>query len=224
MRRDGTGDQLDGHRPTGTLGGQLGSRGVGCTARNPSAAAAHQPTQLEQAMRRDAGNQLDGHRLKRATAGGGTPAPERQVKPRPSAVQAVFAECKDLRRMEAEAQDEMIRETARSIRWSCAKAHGEQRRWVLVAEVVAKTRAQQKAEHEVKWGDMDQQEKELYQAAMDDEWAKWLELKAVRIISAEQARGVDPARVLPTRYVLTDKNKGADMKTVEAKARLCCDG
>ena len=144
-----------------------GSRRI--TPSGVAGAAALQPTQLEQAMRRDAGDQLDGHRLKRTTAGSETPVPERQVKPRPSAVQAFFAECKDLRRMEAEAQDEMIRETARSIRWSWAKDHGEQRRWVLVAEVVAKTRAQQKAERAVKWGDMDQQEKELYQAAMDDE-------------------------------------------------------
>ena len=78
--------------------------------------------------------------------------------------------------MEEEAKDEHIQETVKSIRMRWAKDHGERRQWILAAvvsaadaEAVTKTKAQQKAKREVKWGDMDEHEGASYREAMDVE-------------------------------------------------------
>ena len=79
----------------------------------------------------------------------------------------------------------------------------------------------------VKWKDMDELERALYKAAMDAEWAKrmkLMKLDAVHVVSAGRTRGVKANRILPSRFVFTNKDKGKGEKTVTAGARLCCGG
>ena len=87
-----------------------------------------------------------------------------------------------------------------------------------------RTAAEIRRDREVKWNSLTPADMELFRDAIDSEWKTWLEMKAVKAIDGRRARGVQKSRILPSRFVLTDKNKHAKGAGLKAKARLVCGG
>ena len=75
---------------------------------------------------------------------------------------------------------------------------------------------------EYQWSRMDQGHQSLFRAAMDKEWQSFLDLRAVKILTPEDSNKVSRDRILPTRFVLTNKDPTGE--TLIAKARLVCGG
>ena len=86
------------------------------------------------------------------------------------------------------------------------------------------TMAQMNKDKEVRWGDLSTADQTLFQEAIKKEWQTWVDMGAVRVVPPNKARGVPARRVLPTRFVLTDKNKHIPGAKLMAKARLVCGG
>lgn len=57
---------------------------------------------------------------------------------------------------------------------------------------------------------------------MDKEWQSFLDLKAVKIVPARQARDIPRDRSMPTRFILTNKDDTG--RTLLCKACLVCGG
>ena len=75
---------------------------------------------------------------------------------------------------------------------------------------------------EYQWGKMDKLHQDHFRTAMDKEWQSFLDLKAVKVLDPESAAKISKDRILPTRFVLTNKDPTGD--TLIAKARLVCGG
>ena len=57
---------------------------------------------------------------------------------------------------------------------------------------------------------------------MDKEWQSFLDLKAVTVVPATEAKQIPKERILPTRFILTNKDDTG--QTLISKARLVCGG
>jgi len=70
----------------------------------------------------------------------------------------------------------------------------------------------------------DQEEWEIFREADSKQWQAHLESEAVRVVSPEEAKRIDPSRILPipARFVRTNKAKGGD--GINAKSRLVVPG
>eukprot|EP00438_Fugacium_kawagutii_P022912 Skav224174 [mRNA] locus=scaffold2007:411362:424288:+ [translate_table: standard] len=89
---------------------------------------------------------------------------------------------------------------------------------------------------EIKWSELNEERREKYRQAARDQWAKWVENNAVKILTPEESRAVyqelqrkgEMERILQPRFVLTDKN--SSLRTPEnnlpelANARLIVQG
>ncbi len=72
-----------------------------------------------------------------------------------------------------------------------------------------------KASIEYKWKSLSAAEQALFQEAINYEWKQWIGKGVVTNVSSREAQQLDRNRILPTRYVLTNKEKSGD--TVVAK-------
>lgn len=79
-----------------------------------------------------------------------------------------------------------------------------------------------KTSKEWKLKDMTSNQREEFQKAMNKEWKSFLDLGAVRIVKGRDAKQIPRNRILPTRFVLTNKDDTGT--TLIAKARLVCGG
>lgn len=79
-----------------------------------------------------------------------------------------------------------------------------------------------KTSKEYKWKDLSSTEQQEFRKAMNKEWQSFLDLGAVTVVRGKQASAISQSRVLPTRFILT--NKDASGKTLICKARLVCGG
>ncbi len=79
-----------------------------------------------------------------------------------------------------------------------------------------------KASIEYKWKSLSPAEQALFQEAINAEWKQWIDKGVVTIVSFRVALQLDRSRILPTRFVLTNKDKTGD--TIIAKARLVVGG
>ena len=70
----------------------------------------------------------------------------------------------------------------------------------------------------------DQEEWEIFREADSKQWQAHLASGAVRVVSPEEAKHIDPSRILPipARFVRTNKAKGGD--GINAKSRLVVPG
>ena len=75
---------------------------------------------------------------------------------------------------------------------------------------------------EYQWNKLDGGHQSLFRAAMDKEWQSFLDLRAVKVLNPEDSKKVSRDRILPTRFVLTNKDPTGE--TLIAKARLVCGG
>ena len=75
---------------------------------------------------------------------------------------------------------------------------------------------------EYQWSRLDQGHQSLFRSAMDKEWQSFLDLRAVKVLDLEESSKVSKDRILPTRFVLTNKDPTGE--TLVAKARLVCGG
>ena len=57
---------------------------------------------------------------------------------------------------------------------------------------------------------------------MDKEWQSFLDLKAVTVVPAAEAKQIAKERILPTRFILTNKDNTGHIMI--SKARLVCGG
>ena len=71
------------------------------------------------------------------------------------------------------------------------------------------TRKNIKKNAELSFKLMDPETQQAYRDAMMKEWEGWMSLNAVEVVSAEEASKVPRHQIIPTRFVLTDKNEGA---------------
>jgi hypothetical protein len=79
-----------------------------------------------------------------------------------------------------------------------------------------------KISREYRFHQLDTPSKVKFRQAMDKEWQSFLDLKAVTVVPAAEAKQIPKERILPTRFILT--NKGDTGKTLISKARLVCGG
>ena len=79
-----------------------------------------------------------------------------------------------------------------------------------------------KSSKEYKWKEMSEANRQEFRKAMNKEWQSFLDLGAVTVVRGKQAAAIPSSRVLPTRFILT--NKDATGKTLICKARLVCGG
>ena len=75
---------------------------------------------------------------------------------------------------------------------------------------------------EYRWQRLNAEEQTFFREAMDKEWNSFLELEAVKIIRDKDAKTVPKARIMGTRFVLTNKDSTGD--TLICKARLVAGG
>ena len=84
------------------------------------------------------------------------------------------------------------------------------------------TRAASKTAKEYKWKSMSPNEQTEFRKAMDKEWKSFLDLSAVKIIRKKDTHSIPSNRVLPTRFILTNKDDSGS--GLICKARLVCGG
>ena len=84
------------------------------------------------------------------------------------------------------------------------------------------TKETTKTAKEYKFHKLTSDEQKQFRAAMNKEWQSFLDLKAVKIIPAHQARDIPRDRILPTRFILTNKDDTG--RTLICKARMVCGG
>ena len=75
---------------------------------------------------------------------------------------------------------------------------------------------------EYRFHQLDTPSKVKFRQAMDKEWQSFLDLKAVTVVPAAEAKQIPKERILPTRFILTNKDDTG--KTLISKARLVCGG
>ena len=83
-------------------------------------------------------------------------------------------------------------------------------------------------EKEIKWKDITDKDRPLYDEARQKQWGEHLKYNAVRVLSQEQTsiiyRTIDRSRILFSRFAYRDKNAGMRNTQVDvpikAKARL----
>ena len=79
-----------------------------------------------------------------------------------------------------------------------------------------------KTAKEYKSHQLDTESTEKFRQAMDKEWQSFLDLKVVTVVPAAEAKQIPKERILPTRFILTNKDDIG--KTLISKARLVCGG
>lgn len=84
------------------------------------------------------------------------------------------------------------------------------------------TKAASKTAKEYKWKNMTSHEQSEFRKAMDKEWKSFLDLSAVTIIRKKDTHAIPPSRILPTRFILTNKDDSGT--GLICKARLVCGG
>ena len=173
-----------------------------------------------------AANRLDGHGMaKRIRADADDePAPqakrERTIAAPPEPWETFVADLERLRELEGREQAE----PQTRYRMRCRRARTGKRAHLALHASKKKTPAQQRKDKEVQWNGLSPADQDLFREAIAKEWKSWLDLKAVKVLPANKARGVPKSRVLPSRFVLTNKNKQIKGASLQAKARLVCGG
>ena len=67
-------------------------------------------------------------------------------------------------------------------------------------------------------GRMDSCEKQLFFEAMTKEWKQLFELGALRLLTSEESKAVPQDRIIPSRWILTDKYDGlAEQRSAKTK-------
>ena len=79
-----------------------------------------------------------------------------------------------------------------------------------------------KISREYRFHQLDTPSKVKFRQAMDKEWQSFLDLKVVTVVPAAEAKQIPKERILPTRFILTNKDDIG--KTLISKARLVCGG
>ena len=75
---------------------------------------------------------------------------------------------------------------------------------------------------EYQWQKLEESKQDMFQVAMDKEWQSFIDLDAVRVVKKDEAQKIPSSRILPTRFVLTNKDPTGE--TLICKARLVCGG
>ena len=89
-------------------------------------------------------------------------------------------------------------------------------------EVGNHTENNSKTAKEYKWKQMSPKDQEQFRQAMNKEWKSFLDLGAVKVIPKSQTKNIPKSRILPTRFILT--NKDITGATLICKARMVCGG
>ena len=98
--------------------------------------------------------------------------------------------------------------------------------------VTSQNRLKKMLEKELPWDKISDEHKPAYVEAIAKEWKSWLDYESCDILTLEESRKVEaekPDRVLPSRFVLRNKNAGlvgpdGQELPLKAKARLCLAG
>ena len=89
---------------------------------------------------------------------------------------------------------------------------------------------------ELRWSEMSEETRDKFRVAAKEQWDKWLENEAVKVLSLEESEGIyqelqrkgELERILQPRFVLTDKNAALRTPTndlpLKANARLVVQG
>ena len=75
---------------------------------------------------------------------------------------------------------------------------------------------------EYQWQKLEESKQDMFRVAMDKEWQSFIDLDAVRVVKKDEAQRIPSSRILPTRFVLTNKDPTGE--TLICKARLVCGG
>ena len=84
------------------------------------------------------------------------------------------------------------------------------------------SRESSKTAKEFKFRNLTPEDQVSFREAMKKEWKSFLDLGAVKVVSAQRAKDIPKERILPTRFILTNKDDTG--KTLVCKARLVCGG
>ena len=84
------------------------------------------------------------------------------------------------------------------------------------------SRESSKTAKEFKFRNLTTEDQLSFREAMKKEWKSFLDLGAVKVVSAQRAKDIPKERILPTRFILTNKDDTG--KTLVCKARLVCGG
>ena len=79
-----------------------------------------------------------------------------------------------------------------------------------------------KSAKEYNWAKLTEEQRASFQVAMKKEWQSFLDVGAVRVLPADEAKKVPSSRILPARFILTNKDDSG--ATLIAKARMVCGG
>lgn len=98
--------------------------------------------------------------------------------------------------------------------------------------VESKNRLKKMLDKEIPWEKIPDNERVAYQEAIAKEWSSWLQYESCEVLSVEESQRVQqerPDRVLPSRFVLRNKNAGlmgpdGTSLPLKPKARLCLAG
>ena len=69
---------------------------------------------------------------------------------------------------------------------------------------------------------LEERKHDMFRVAMDQKWQSFIDLDAVRVVKEDEAQRIPSSRILPTRFVLTNKDPTGE--TLICKARLVCGG
>ena len=92
----------------------------------------------------------------------------------------------------------------------------------LSRETQACSRETSKTAKELKFRNLTPEDQLQFREAMKKEWKSFLDLGAVKVVSVHRAKEIPKERILPTRFILTNKDDTG--KTLICKARLVCGG
>ena len=109
----------------------------------------------------------------------------------------------------------------------CCSKHKRMTLLVGVDEPLSREQLPQKGggktAKELKYRDMSHEHQTEFKKAMNKEWQSFLDLGAVKVVREKDAKAIPKSRVLPTRFILTNKDDDTG-KTLIAKARMVCGG
>lgn len=124
-----------------------------------------------------------------------------------------------------------------SVPWSTKRRRGGQREHgVHVVEnhskTVSKNRLKKMLDKEIPIDKISDEQRPSYQEAIDKEWKSWMDYQSCDVLSIDESSKVEKEqhdRILPSRFVLRDKNAGLKAPDgtpmpLKAKARLCLAG
>lgn len=124
-----------------------------------------------------------------------------------------------------------------SVPWSIKRRRGGQREHgVHVVEnhskTVSKNRLKKMLDKEIPIDKISDEHWPSYQEAIDKEWKSWMDYQSCDVLSIDESSKVEKEqhdRILPSRFVLRDKNAGLKAPDgtpmpLKAKARLCLAG